>query len=950
MTRLFLIKTEKLLLTGVLAAAILCQTVVSFRAEETVTETAAETMLPGYSEYLRQVPSTAGTGETVIQGKDFVSFEGVEPAIVEDAEKGKVISLYEGGAAGWTFTIPSEGLYQMDVLYRPIQYNSDAIVCDILLDDRIPFAESRDVTFERNWINGDEHRFDIHGNQIRPAQVEQFSWMQKAVTDPSGMTAGALRYHLAAGVHSLKISVKNEAMMISAVTFRPATDRPAYAEVAASYDDKGYAAAQAGTIRIEAESGAVRSDQSMYPLTDRSSPMVRPYSPSVILYNTIGGTQWKTVGQWIEWEIPVEKDGLYQIALHFKQSIKSDAVSVRELYIDGELPFAEASHLYFAYDPGWQTSSLVDKDGKAYRFYLAAGTRKVRLQVGLGEYAAILKQTDEAIGNLNRIYREVVVITGVAPDQNRDYEFAKIIPEVLEEMIRISKDLKKLQSDIQALGFSGNQGTDAIRRLYLQLDRMTGDPEIISRLLTTYRDNISSFGTWRNQLTEQPLEADCLYLQSPGSDLPQGDATALQAMAHYIRQFFYSFISDYSSIGDMGGTSSATIKAWMTTGRDQAQLVKQLINDRFTPDTGIQVNLQLVSPDSLLPALLADTGPDVSLGLGQSDPLNLALRHALVDLSQLDKYSEVAGRFSSEAILPFMLDDAVYALPDAQSYMMLFYRKDVLDELGIDPADLDSWKRLLHEAMPVIQKNALSVGLACNIQTFLTLFYQMGGSLYMNNDTASGFGTSEGIQAMTQFIMLYSQYRLPLAFDYANRFRSGEMPVVMADYLFYNQLTVFAPEIKGLWGMLPVPGTLREDGTMNHATVSTVSGNVILSSADDVEASWEFLKWWTSADIQSEYGRALESVIGSAARYNTANIEAMKTVRWDSDVKKQLSLQLAEVKCLPEVPGGYLTARYFDFAVRRILFYGDDIRTSLTEAVEDIDMEIAKKRSEYGLK
>ena len=197
--------------------------------------------------------------------------------------------------------------------------------------------------------------------------------------------------------------------------------------------------------------------------------------------------------------------------------------------------------------------------------------------------------------------------------------------------------------------------------------------------------------------------------------------------------------------------------------------------------------------------------------------------------------------------------------------------------------------------------------------------------------------------------MLYNQYGLPYQFDFATRFRSGEMPVVITDYLSYNQLTVFAPEIKGLWGMLPVPGTVREDGTVSHAAPSTVTGAALMASAPDQKAGWEFLKWWTSAEIQSSYGRDLESVVGSAARYNTANQEALNSVQWDYGIKQQIKAQAAEALAVPEAPGGYFTSRQFDFAFRNIAFYGDNTRTALEEAAQAINKELSKKQKEFGL-
>lgn len=55
----------------------------------------------------------------------------------------------------------------------------------------------------------------------------------------------------------------------------------------------------------------------------------------------------------------------------------------------------------------------------------------------------------------------------------------------------------------------------------------------------------------------------------------------------------------------------------------------------------------------------------------------------------------MAGRFLPEAIVPFQLAGGIYALPETQSFPMLFYRKDILAELGVATEDLNTWDSLL---------------------------------------------------------------------------------------------------------------------------------------------------------------------------------------------------------------------------------------------------------------
>ena len=80
----------------------------------------------------------------------------------------------------------------------------------------------------------------------------------------------------------------------------------------------------------------------------------------------------------------------------------------------------------------------------------------------------------------------------------------------------------------------------------------------------------------------------------------------------------------------------------MTLGRDQANVVRNLIDTSFTGDSGyavehygenINVDLKLTGGDVLLKATLAGIGPDVALNVDSSLPVNWALRNAVFDLS-----------------------------------------------------------------------------------------------------------------------------------------------------------------------------------------------------------------------------------------------------------------------------------------------------------------------------
>ena len=82
-----------------------------------------------------------------------------------------------------------------------------------------------------------------------------------------------------------------------------------------------------------------------------------------------------------------------------------------------------------------------------------------------------------------------------------------------------------------------------------------------------------------------------------------------------------------------------------------------------------------------------------------------------------------------------------------------------------------------------------------------------------------------------------------------NRFRSGEMPLGIQDISQYNMLFAAAPEIRDLWEMVPVSGTVSEDGSINNSEPgSSSAAAVMFGRVRDNKDAWTFLRWWTGAE------------------------------------------------------------------------------------------------------
>lgn len=330
------------------------------------------------------------------------------------------------------------------------------------------------------------------------------------------------------------------------------------------------------------------------------------------------------------------------------------------------------------------------------------------------------------------------------------------------------------------------------------------------------------------------------------------------------------------------------------------------------------------------------------------------MRNASVDLSKFDGFDEVLSHYYPSAYAAYQFNGGVYALPETSNYNVLFYRSDIMEELGLEiPQTWDDFINIL----PIIQQNNMSVGIpsvynsttAPDLTNLMDLLFQNGGELYNGTGESTSIDEEAGVKAFEMHTRFFTHYKLPTLYNFVNRFRSGEMPLGISSYSTYNTLVVFAPEIRGLWDFTLIPGTLKEDGTIDRSANAWGNCSMMLTGSDNEEKAWEFLKWWASAETQLRFGRELESVMGSSARYATANVDAFEGLAWSSKQMKVLKEQWAWTKGNPEVPGSYYTSRHLVNAVRKVVVASEDPRETLLDYTRTINEELTKKRKEFGL-
>lgn len=918
-----------------------------------------------YTNYVKKYTDAARPDQTVeVLGKDY------DPASVTDAQI--TVTTVDGendvmqwanqeGSVSWTVNIPETGVYNIKMIYEALESNTNDVEFSLLIDGESPYATASRITLSKRWINESEIKQDSRQNDIRPGQISTPCWQETPLEDIDGLFNEPLEFYMEAGEHTITFESEKAEFAVKSFTFYQYEAPAAYT----APSDSDLTQAQGQKITLEGETAAYKSSRTLYPTADKSSYLTSSAngsSPTKTRYNTIGSGSWTQSTQTVTWEFNVDKAGYYKIGIRGRQDQMRGMYSNRRLYVNGEVPCLEANQIKFYYDTDWSITTPKSENGDDLYFYLQAGTNTISLEAVPGEIGEIMGDLDELVYNINSYYRQIRQITGPDPDEYNNYMIDTAIPSIVPDFKEYAKTLRDKKAEIEKLSGSGGTEAETLEKMAIVLDKCIKKPDLIPEMMSQIKDNITSVSSFVNQYREQPLEVDMIEVATSDQDFTSCDKSFFGSLGFGFKGFIGSFFEDYNALSD---EDESAMECWVMLGRDNAEALQQLISSEYNPTAKTKINLKLVQ-GGIVEATFAGKGPDLALFMGGDFPIQLAARGVLTDLTTFSDFDEVKSRFADDATVLYQYNGGTYGLPCDQTFPMLFYRSDILSEYGIDPAtDLNTWDGLLN-CLPTLQRNYLEVGLILPVMTstggttqvsaitepgntFAMLLLQQGLNYYNDEQTKTTFDTQEAVNAFDTWTKFYTTYSFQQTYDAFTRFRTGDMPVVIQNYTFYNQLSVAAPEIKGCWGFQPVPGTVQEDGTINHAANSNGSGAIIFTKAADQEGAWDFIKWFTSTDAQVKYGNNIESILGTMGRYATANEEALQQLSWTTSEVNLLLDQLNSQVEIPIIPASYGVTRNVMNAFRAVVNDYDNARDTLFWYNKDINDEITRKLEDLGL-
>lgn len=947
---------KRIISSILIIAVLLCQSVTAFADTKATTD--GENVSVTNSAKQENYRSYASKLDLSLEGEEIVIpcdssaelYNGAEFAAL--ADKSFIIFPQEDSGAEFTFTAQADANFCAELTFIPLkESNLGSSSIGIKVNGEYPFDEARELDLFWRWKSADRTT-DKRGNEILSSMAFVEENTSVLLVDPTGRQETPLLFHFSKGVNKLAVIANTGNFKLISIRLYCLDEVVSYEKY--SQQNSNAKDTQNQQIILEAEDYFEASSTTLTPDYDKSSVYTSPNDPILLLYNYISDEKYRSPGQWLKWEFTPEETGLYEISMRVRQNAKSGFTVARKLYINGELPFSECGEINFDYQSDWYVKDL--GDGKPYSFCFEKGKKyTLALEVTSGSLSQITGRIDDLVYRLNSFYRSAVMVVGNDPDTYRDYQLDKIIPDFDKSLSDFCDELEAITNELEKRN-SGRSGSSlsSFHSLMNRLQRFKKNPDLFAKNMSSFKGEIQSLSSWNQDAKEQPLDID--YINIHSKDVKEkGKYNFFKQLMFDAKRILASFTKDYGVVGDIHEENSS-LKIWMSSGRDQMNILKKLVDNSFSAEYGINSNISLVTVD-IRTAVLAGTAPDVSLFLSGDMPANLALRNAIEDLSKYEGFGDVAKRFSAHSFKPFEVNGGCYALPISETFNMMFVRTDIFEELELTIPQ--TWEEF-YQVSTILQRNNLEVGIPANIGMFATLLFQNGGDFYNDKLNRTDFGSEAAINAFSTWTGLFARYGFPLTYDFYNRFSSGEMPLAITDYTQYLKVEAASPELSGRWKMCLIPGTVNKDGVLDRTiSISAASGSdtspglaqsvtsaIMFSDSKHKAEAWKFLRWLTSDEIQSAYGREIEDALGSISRYTSANINAFKALPWSKTERTLLEAQRSNIKALNEISGNYSVTRELINAFRKVVYNNANATDTIYTYNKRINKELARKTKE----
>ncbi|MBR1831581.1 MAG: extracellular solute-binding protein [Ruminiclostridium sp.] len=863
----------------------------------------------------------------------------------------RTADVHEGDKAEVVISVPEKALYAVRFEYNSYDDSVLPVEFSMALDaeGNFPFYECRNVKLRSTWLPKAEKSYDRYNDEVVTVPEKAKQWESAYFTDSSYRRSEPLLIEIPEGEHALYFEVKSGNFLLGNVTLcAPET----VAEHTGTKTAEGTA-----LITIEAENYSSANESSIHATADFDAS-VSPYKVTDSELNVIDPDSFDTAGQSVTYSFNAETAGYYYIAMNYSQSDKTDFPVFVDVRVDGKIPDSAFSAYEMAYTTNYRISTMTGNDGERLAVYLEPGEHTISYTITLDPICNIIESVEEIMAGVNDLALEITKVAGTNSDKYRDLSLSRYIPGLEDKLRGYADELVSLEAGARRFT-EGNKNVAVMSSMLIaanQLNSLANNPDEIPYRIAELSSSTNSVNQYLantiDSLLKNGLAIDRIWLYQEGAKLPDPPGF-FESVWKAVERFIASFFDQSYSASNI---DPEHLQVWVNRSSQYVQIMQKMIDEYFTSETGIDVDISIM-PDQYKLVLANSSGnaPDVATGINYTVPYELAIRGALADMAKYSDFKETASVYEPGFFLTGTIGESVYSMPETMNFWVLVYRTDVLDKLGLEVPDT---MQDVIDMLPELQMRGLNfyyptAGMRAmrNFHGTTPLIVQSGGALYSGlAQDGTTLGSEASVKGFTTLTDLFTVYDMPVDIDnFYQHFRNGDIPIGICDYGTYNLISNAAPELAGSWDISIVPGLEQEDGTIARNTCGCAESTVIFKSSEEREAkAWEFIKWWVSTPVQSEFGQTMQITYGDEYLWTTANVEAFEQLPLDSGHKKVILEFAKNVIDVARVPGTYMLEREISNAFNSVVVDGKSAQTRIDEAVKVIDREMKRKLEEFG--
>jgi multiple sugar transport system substrate-binding protein len=302
----------------------------------------------------------------------------------------------------------------------------------------------------------------------------------------------------------------------------------------------------------------------------------------------------------------------------------------------------------------------------------------------------------------------------------------------------------------------------------------------------------------------------------------------------------------------------------------------------------------------LLTSVIGGTAPDICQ-LGTTWVPEFAAMNALAPLDGYIERSDAVkrGNFFKGSWGTNVIKDKIYGIPWYVDTRVLFYRKDIMRDVGYNNPP-STWKELKAVCRALVldtDGDGTPERYAINLPTsdafiLLMFIWQVGGDILSSDYTTPSFNNPKTREAFEFYCSFFKEGLAPIGgtadIDLFHAFKTGFLPMFISGPWMIKLLNEQVPEINGKWAVATLPKNKTGTSFIGGCSFS------IFKNSKNKDAAWRFIEYMSKPESQTRWFEL------------TGDLPAVRR-SWDKDIFKTpivatFGRQLEDARSSPPIP------------------------------------------------